>query len=332
MAVTLRQVAEKCGYAVSTVSHVLNKNPSCYASQETREAILKAANSLGYRPNFFARALRYRKTNIVGVASSLFGHESDPQALQQVRQNLARQGYMAFFMEIGPAKKDLPAVIEDLARLSAEGIILFAEGPMVEGLVRELALQVPLVLITASKVDAVPALLIDHHDPIRQLVGNFAEAGHSRLAFCTRDPKSDSAKIASFEESASEFALDWDVVEFPGEFSTDFDPEQLNILNDFSGVLASHDHLAAAIIRCLLESGRQVPQDCAVAGFGDTDIARLLTPQLTTIRPPREEVGTMAVEMLVERMAGRSVEGRVLVPELVERGSTSVLAEISTSV
>lgn len=105
--------------------------------------------------------------------------------------------------------------------------------------------------------------------------------------------------------------------------------------------LTAVSHIPRDLSILFLATNAESPSGCSDAarisnhspetGFDDMKIARLATPALTSVRPPREEAGTQAVEMLLERVAGRSVEGRVLVPEVVVRESTAVVPDLITT-
>jgi LacI family transcriptional regulator len=269
---------------------------------------------------------------VIGVACSLFSYSSRTGILQTLRRTLAQRNYVTFFADTGIGAADVSETIEEIARLNAEGVILLADTPCPDS-VRQLSASIPLILVSPFRLEGVPTLLLDHRSAVERLTLDLAAKEHSRMMFCTWDPVADGAKIAGFNAVVERDGLSGEVVNLPRARNAvaGFVQEHIEMFDRSSAFLAGHDRLAAALIHALREAGRSVPEDGSVAGFGDTEIARLITPQLTTLRPPREEVGAHAVEMLVERVAGRSVEGRVLVPELVERGSTGVCLEVSES-
>lgn len=326
MRVTLRDVAQRSGYAVSTVSHVLNNRPTCFVSEEAKRRIFDAASSLGYRPNFYARALRNNHSSPVGIACALFENPARMVILQSLRAKLAQQNFVSFFADIGHDPQQYLKAVEDMAGLSPEGILLLSDMPCPEP-VNNVSLATPLVLISPFPLRGVATLLLDQKSAFKALAEKLAAMGHRRILFCSSDTSSDAAKIAGFRSALSERRLEGEVMAIPSSHDaiTAFVQKHFAAFDRFTAILTGQDAHAAAIINSLQKAGKRIPHDCSVAGFGDTEISRLTTPQITTIRPSREEAGAMAVEMLVERMSGRSAEGRVLVPELVERGSTGAL-------
>jgi len=329
MRVTLRDVAAKCGYAVSTVSHVLNNRSSCYISGLGRERIFRTARELGYHPDFFARALRNKHSGLIGVASALFSYQPHIALLQSIRSCLRKRGYIAFFTDIGFHAADVAEPLEELARMNVEGVLLLSDVPCPEA-VEEMAARLPMVAVSPFAARTIPTLLLDQRAAVERLVERLAASGRDRMIFLTWNRRGDVPKLAGFEAATSRLALSAQIHEIAEEDAAvlRFVRDHETLFDGSAAVLTGHDRLAAELLRALQETGLSAPRDCAVAGFADTEIARLVTPQLTSVRPPREEVGTQAVEMLLDRVAGRSVEGRVLVPEVVERESTAVALDL----
>ncbi len=330
MRVTLRDVARRAGFSASTVSQVLNNRPSCFASEQTRQKILAAAKELGYRPALCSRVALNGRPSLIGIAAPYHADYPQVEQIRSLRRALRRSSYvptLAYFAEDG---HDLDEALEGLAASGVAGLILMPSGPLRDPPRRALS-GCPVVAVTAAPLPDTPTLQVDEAAAVGRMVRSLAEGGHVRLAFVTAHPARHEQKIRGFREAMESLGNEPVVLALPrGCVSANRIARRLGArLGEMTALLADSDRLAAELMDSLEGMGRRVPEDCSVVGFGDKPIARLITPQLTTLRPPREEVGKQAVEMLSDCVAGRSVEGRVLVPEVVERDSTAGCLQLS---
>src|SRR5246127_3678829 len=182
--VNLRTLAEHLELSQTTVSLVLNNSPSAKSiPQETRNRVLEAAQRLNYRPNYFARSLRPRRSMSVGVLAPDLGEGSFPRVMSGVVQELTNAHYF-YFTACHDWKKDL---IEQYPRMLVERAVdgfLLLNTPA-----DAIRVPVPVVAISAhSAVENVTNIVLDHHAAVELALKHLYDLGHRRIAFM-RGPK-----------------------------------------------------------------------------------------------------------------------------------------------
>ena len=325
MAVTLKHIAENTGYAVSTVSNVLNGRASCRASTQAREAIREAARHLGYRPHFFGRGLRMQRSHLIGVAASLFGSGAAGKQMRAIASRLAERGYSVLFGDTRSEVETERAVVSEMRHKQVEGLVLQTGSE--PGVLQEMIPPaLPVVLLTHAPVPDRLCLVVDFAAASEKAVRHLAKLGHRRIAFLTPSLAGNTLKLKGYERAMRGLGLHGPRlrVETPsgaGE-TQDFVASRGDLFQDFTAVLASNDTVALEVMSGLGRLGLQVPRDCSVVGFDDGPVASATCPKLTTLRQPHAEVGRRVSEMLLRGIDAEATPSAVLAPELVERDST----------
>ncbi len=347
--VTLIDVARKSGFSPSTVSIVLSEAPlSRYVAAKTKERIRITAESLGYRPDVFARSLRSRRSHTIGV---LVFDISDPFCvliLRGIEKTLQSTSYLPILMDAHHDRKQFEGYLGLLLERRVEGLIvvanwLFDEGGLLEGLKDK---HMPTVVVGRDVSEKnIGSVIVDNEAGGYLAIRHLYELGHRRIAVI-RGPKllSDSnRRWKGIQRFATEQQLTLDerlIRELPGgidpisgfeggvQLTEDLHRSRLK----FTALVAFDDLTALGALRALTRTGRNAPRDCSVIGFDDVPFAALSTPGITTIRQPMEEMGSAATNRLLEvlREAGGAMEVstnlELLPPSLVLRDSTSALA------
>jgi len=346
--VTLIDVARKSGFSPSTVSIVLSEAPlSRYVAAKTKERIRKTAQSLGYRPDVFARSLRSRRSHTVGV---LVFDISDPFCvliLRGIEKTLQPTSYLPILMDAHHERKQFEGYLDLLMGRRVEGLIvvanwLFDEGGLLEGLKDK---HIPTVVVGRDVSEKnIGSVIVDNETGGYMAIRHLYELGHSRIAVI-RGPSalSDSnRRWTGIQRFAVEQGLTLDerlVRELPGaidpisgfEGGALITEELLRSRLKFTALAAFDDLTALGAIRALGRAGRSAPQDCSIIGFDDVPLAALSTPGITTIRQPMEEMGSAATNRLLEvlRETGGTkqvaTDLELLPPSLVLRDSTARL-------
>jgi DNA-binding LacI/PurR family transcriptional regulator len=328
--VTLKNVAAHVGLSPGTVSAVLNDAPSAkHIPKATRERIVAAARNLNYRPNFFARSLRKRRTFTIGVIAHEIGDTYSSSIIAGIEDCARRHEY---FFVTGVHRHD-PELFERYWRLllqrGAEGII---------SLDFNLAhsLPVPAVAIPGHKQnEGVTNILLDHEQAAALALKHLVELGHRQIAVFKGHPESaDSAtRWNAVQNVAHSMDLELDpalVVQIESRDSTPnlgYPYGRMLIASGrpFTALFAYNDISAIGAIRAFQEAGLHVPRDVSVVGFDDIPFALFHQPTLTTVRQPLHKMGELAVEMLVTRIEEKEdLQKEVAVmPEIAVRESTA---------
>ena len=333
--VTLKAVAQHLGLTPGTVSAVLNDSPSARSiPQETKNRIRTAAKELNYRPNFFARTLRNKRTYTIGVIAEEIGDSYSSPIISGIEQYLRERNY--FFLTVVHR--------HDIALLSRYSQLLLERG--VEGIITvdttvQDAPTLPTVAIAGhKKLKGVTNIVLDHQQAATLALQHLKDLGHRHIAFMKGNPVSSDAKDRwdAICRVASQIGLCVDP-ELTVQIDTDdptprlgypFARQLLGKQKPFTALFAYNDMSAIGAIRAIQEQGLRVPHDISVMGFDDIPGAAFHSPSLTTVRQPLNRMGEVAAQSLLERIEGKKdYPAEIAIePELVVREST---AQIATS-
>ena len=349
--VTLRDVARKSGFSPSTVSIVLSDAPlSRYVAPETKERIRKAAQELGYRPDVFARSLRSRRSNTIGV---LLFDISDPYCvlvLRGIDQTLRGTAWLPILVDAHNDPARFESYIDLFIERCAEGVIvvanwLFDEAGKLAKIQEE---NVPVVVVGRDlSARGIRSVLVDNEAGGYEAVRHLYELGHRRIAII-RGPRQLDDSVRRWEgverfASESGWRIDARLVR---DLTVTDDPMSpfdggmrvtaglIDGGEPFTALLAFDDFTALGALRALHQAGLSVPNDCSVLGFDDMPQAALSTPALSTIRQPMEEMGAVAAQWVLRALSEKG-EAHPTVerfsPVLVVRdSSTTIVTEQPT--
>jgi DNA-binding LacI/PurR family transcriptional regulator len=328
--VTLKAVAQYLGLTPGTVSAVLNDSPSARSiPQETKNRIHNAAKELNYRPNFFARTLRNKRTYTIGVIAEEIGDSYSSPIISGIEQFLRQRDY--FFLTVVHRHDQalLNRYSQLLSERGVEGIIT------VDTTVQE-APVLPMVAIAGhKKLKGVTNIVLDHRRAAVLALNHLKELRHERVAFMKGNPLSSDSKDRweAICHVAGEIGMNIDP-ELTMQIDTDdatpmlgypFTKQLLARQKPFTALFAYNDISAIGAIRALQEQGLRVPQDVSVMGFDDIPGAAFHSPSLTTVRQPLNRMGEVAAQTLLERIEAKKdyIPEIAIEPELVIRESTA---------
>jgi DNA-binding LacI/PurR family transcriptional regulator len=327
---TLKALAQHVGLTPGTVSVVLNESPSAHSiPQETKNRIIAAAKELNYRPNFFARTLRNKRTYTIGVITEEIGDSYGSMVISGIEAYLRKMDY--FFLTVVHRHDEhlLSQYSQLLLQRGVEGFIT------VDTTVYE-APSLPTVAVAGHKrVKGVTNIVLDHVQAATLALNHLADLGHERIAFMKGNPLSSDSKDRwkAICEVAQKIGLKIDPgltvqidIEDPTpQLGYPFAKQLLARKKPFTALFAYNDISAIGAMRALQEQGLRVPQDVSVVGFDDIPSAAFNTPTLTTVRQPLARMGQVAAQTLLERIAGKNdyPSEIAIEPELVVRESTA---------
>jgi DNA-binding LacI/PurR family transcriptional regulator len=327
--VTLKSVADHVGLTSGTVSAVLNNAPSSkQIPQKTRDRIREAARELNYRPNFFARSLRKKRTYTVGVIAQEIGDGYSGLVVAGI-ENYARE--KEYFFITGIHRHD-PELFEKYSQLLLQR---GAEGIITIDLNLQHSLPLPTVAVSGHRQhEGVTNIVLDHRKAASIALRHLVELGHRDIAFLKGHPASSDAadRWESICEAAQELgiaivpelAIQIDSMDSSPKLGYPYGKQLLATKRHFTALFAYNDVSAIGSIRAFQEAGLQVPKDISVVGFDDIQGAAFHYPSLTTVRQPLRQMGEIAMRTLLERIEGRADCPREIAvqPELVVREST----------
>lgn len=343
--VTLSDIARACHLSVSTVSIVLSESPRAqFVAESTRKRIRIAAKHLGYHPDVYARSLRSRHTQTIGV---LAYDMADPFCIPIVRgieEGLQEAQYFSLLVNAQTQRKLFDKYLHMILERRAEGVIVIASWVFEEAdLLADIEKNhVPIVIVGRDLTERrVTSVLVNNRAGGAMLMRHLDALGHRQIA-AIRGPQEMFDSVPRWEgiQRAADSAgirLDQSLIyQLPNssdsmtsfEGGRRFAKQMLACGKRFTAVAAFDDLTALGVVRGLTEAGLRVPEDCSVVGFDDILPAGVSTPGITTIRQPLREMGLLATERMLRAISqGQGREDRnaglhILQPRLVTRASS----------
>ncbi len=327
---TITDVARKAGVSIATVSRVINQTAPVAPS--TVAHVQAAIAELNYRPQSAARVLASQKTNTIGLLFPEISGDFVSPLLRGIEAEARESGFALLVYATQGGAAVGATRPQPLGEHNTDGVVIFVGSLPEKELFRFNQIGFPVVLVYRSSPNglSIPCVTIENKQGARMLVDHLIELhGYRRIAFLVgQEGHEDSYwREMGYRESlkAHDIPFDPKLVSVGG-----FDREVARAAVErwlreglaFDAVFAADDDSAIGVLIALHDAGKRVPEDIAVVGFDDIALSRYLTPPLTTVRAPTEQVGREAIKQLVRLIRGESVEPLVLLPtQLVIRHS-----------
>jgi DNA-binding LacI/PurR family transcriptional regulator len=330
---TIEDIARLAGVSRSTVSRVINGQPSVRPA--VRERVQEVIAAHGYAPQAAARQLVTQRTRTIGLilpdmADNLFGTPIFALMGQGVSQVCTQEGYVSMqFM--GQRNMDEAMFFSLLRSRHFDGVVLISgeyDDPCPAFLKNA---NIPYVRIGHDpKHNDLKYVDINNVEAARIAVEHLAQLGHRRIAMIkglARDTCS-AERYEGYKQALLEagIALDEELVG-EGDWSAacgyKLTRRFLQLAEPPTALFSSNDIMVAGVVRAVHEGGISVPDDLAIVGFDDLEQTTMIFPELTTIRQPCVEMGASAAKMLIGQLdhENREVEHTILPTTLVIRES-----------
>jgi DNA-binding LacI/PurR family transcriptional regulator len=328
--ITLKAVAQHLGLTPGTVSTVLNDAPSARSiPQETKNRIHAAAKELNYRPNFFARTLRNKRTYTIGVIVEEIGDAYSSAIVSGIEAYLSQKDY--FFLTV--VHRHNPELLDRYTQMLTERGV---EGFITVDTTIHEAPFLPTVAVPGhKKVKGVTNIVLDHHRAAFLALNHLKDLSHDHIAVLKGNPLSSDSqdRFDAICEVAKqlgiaidpELTIDIDIDDPTPQLGYPFAKRLLARKKPFTALFAYNDISAIGAIRAFQEQGLRVPQDISVMGFDDIPGAAFHMPSLTTVRQPLNRMGQVAAQCLLDRIEGKQEYPPEIAiePELIVRESTA---------
>lgn len=326
----IHDVAKEAGVSISTVSRVIQGASNVLP--ETRARIEEAIQKLDYHPNRLAQQFRTQQTKTILVIVPEIGNTFFAEILSGI-EDIAEKNHYTILLVDSHGKPEVETKCYDmLSQKLVDGIITFSVGIPKDEL-RQLATQYPIVIGIRYFADNTLAnVTIDNIKAVKDITSYMLNLGHKKICYLAgpADVPIYQDRVNGYLEALKERGLRVDrnlIVNCAPSVQGGYDAiSALLRVGDhkFSAVVAGGDTMAIGAIRALTDCGRRVPQDVAVSGFDDVELAALLSPALTTVRQPKHQIGMRTAEKLLDLIAGKTQAAcrDVLNYELVIRESS----------
>ena len=330
MRITIRDVAERAGVSVATVSKVINQRYG--VAEQTAVRVQAVIEELGYEASLVAQSLRNHRTNVIGILVADLEPFST-ELLKGAADAIRGSGYELVVYSAGGRTGDQSGWERRyLSRLSGT---LIDGAVLVTPTIVDVHYGAPIVAVDPhTGSHDVPTVDSDNLSGGQMAAGHLLDLGHRRIALIGGRPDLESAKLREqgFRQALAEAGVEVDESLI---YAGDYDPkvsataarDLLSRQDRPTAVFAANDVTAIATIEVARSMGLRVPEDLSVIGFDNIPESALCTPQLTTVSQPIRTMGERAVGMLIRLIRKEELETmRIsLATELVVRSSTAAV-------
>uniref|UniRef100_UPI004027B944 LacI family DNA-binding transcriptional regulator n=3 Tax=Prevotella TaxID=838 RepID=UPI004027B944 len=330
--VTIKDIARSLYISVSTVSRALTDDKNI--RRETREAVLREAERLGYRRNPVAMNLKMGRTNTIGVIVPEMHTPYASQVVAGIQSVLYKNNQKVMIAESDENPDRERESLQMMEEFMVDGLIvsLCSYKHNIETYRRLANEGVAIVFYDRIPhgMDDMPQVMVDDNNDSYFMAEHLIRLGRRRIAYLygPDDVYNAVERGRGYREAMEKFQIyDPRLIVKTGMTFADGAAAMDSLVRqgiEFDAVYAFTDTLAIGAMNRLREKGRCIPEDVAVAGFSGTELSTIVFPQLTTVEPPLTEMGQRAAELVLEKVRNPEAENRkiVLRTEMKCRAST----------
>lgn len=330
--VTIKDIARSLCISVSTVSRALTDDKNI--RRETREAVLREAERLGYRRNPVAMNLKMGRTNTIGVIVPEMHTPYASQVVAGIQSVLYKNNQKVMIAESDENPDRERESLQMMEEFMVDGLIvsLCSYKHNIETYRRLANEEVAIVFYDRIPhgMDDMPQVMVDDNNDSYFMAEHLIRLGRRRIAYLygPDDVYNAVERGRGYREAMEKFQIyDPRLIVKTGMTFADGAAAVDSLVRqgiEFDAVYAFTDTLAIGAMNRLREKGRCIPEDVAVAGFSGTELSTIVFPQLTTVEPPLTEMGQRAAELVLEKVRNPEAENRkiVLRTEMKCRAST----------
>ncbi len=327
---TMKDVARLAGVSTSTVSHVINKDR--FVSESITEKVNAAIKSLNYAPSALARSLKLNQTHTIGMLITASTNPFYSELVRGVERSCFERGYSLVLCNTEGDEQRMNSNLETLMQKRVDGLLLLCtETHQPSPEIVQRYPSIPTVMMDWAPFDGDSDIIQDNS----LLGGDMAtqyliDKGYRRIA-CIAGPLDKTParlRLEGYQAAMARSGLPivgGYIITSNFEFGGGLTAMQalLALPEPPQAVFVGNDAMAVGVYQALYQVGLNIPRDVAVVGYDDIELAAYMTPPLTTIHQPKDELGELAIDVLIHRMAqpGQKQQRVQLTPELVVRGS-----------
>lgn len=319
----ITEVAREAGVSLSTVSRVMNGNPTVDPALADR--VREVAARLGYSANPLARSLVLGRTQTISVVVPDLANPTFQAILRGISHAAQENGYHVLVADT-EERVDAEREIAVATRRRTDGVILCAPRLAQDELTALLTAVAPAVVVNRPHQSGVPTVAADYGAATSELIAHLRGLGHRSLVHLSGavgSASGDARRRAIADAVAADPELT--VVELPAgvDFDSGAAAADAVLESGATAVLAFNDLVAMGLLSQLTARGIRVPEDISVTGFDDIPFAAFTTPPLTTAAVPAAQLGRRAWTAMQALLSDAEATGiEVLTPAVVAREST----------
>lgn len=312
--ITMQDVSQEAGVSLMTVSRVINGKDG--VSIDTRNRILQVIEKLNYRPSSIARGLATQRTGTLGVVVPDISNPFFASLVRSAEEEAYDKNYSVFLGNTNEEQGREIAVLQLLEDNQVDGLILCSSRLDDETISRCLEHFASVVLVFREKIGPnVGAVTLDDVMGGQLAIDHLIKSGHRNIGLISGPVRSLSTigRYEGYQKAlkAADIPINqkWIRNCHPTIEAGQAIANELLMNNpEITALFCHNDLIAVGAVQACLQYGLSVPNDIAIIGYDDIKLAALVTPSLTTIHSPILEIGTRAIQMLLEQMSDASIE------------------------
>ena len=323
---TLKDVAEKAGVTVTTVSRMLNNRG--YVSEKTKKKIRQAMKELNYQPNALARALSRKKSDFIGLIVPSANHMFFCKVVDYIEHYVSKHGYKLLLCNsnLEPKKE-----IEYFNMLSANKVAGVIVASRTQNIDKNIEIDAPVISIDRVISPAIPSICSDNYQGGVLAAEHLIAKGCKKLVHISGSSNLNmdaNKRFFGFKEVCERKGIPYIVVDATEEqFLSMHYEDIINMIlekhPDIDGIFTSNDIIAAQVIGICKKRNIEVPRQIKIVGYDDIDLCTLVSPAITTIHQSVKEICQYAVECIIYRADNKTIPSNVTFPvTLIERETT----------
>ena len=330
--VRLKDIANRAGVSVMTVSKVMRDAPDISANTKVR--VRQLAEQMGYTPDSVAQGLRYKRTKLFGLVIPAATNPVYARIVMAIEEQAHESGYdvlMGHSLNIVDREE---MVIRRLLSRRVDGLFLAPvyrmepNAPVYDELLRR---NVPTVLLGHRAPFCAKFVNVETDDIAASymITKHLLGLGHRRIAFFTGPPSAPSSqeRLEGYRRALREENLQWDdrLIFTAGSTIEEGEKAALQLFDErpsATAVQAVNDMVAIGAATVFLKQGLRIPDDLSIAGFGNVLVSEHFRVPLTTVRQPKLRLGAAAMDQMVKLLRNERAETQRLPAEIVIRDST----------
>ncbi len=331
--VTLKFLAERTGFDISTISRVLRDDATLSIRPENVEIIKRTARELNYVPDTAARSLRSARSFSIGALLPSLQNQIHAQIVEGASQVCRQRGYSLIIAHLADRTAEKDIVADLIGRNRIEGLMSLTFREELRRFATDGDAGVPIMAVNWWAPGFDNSVTLDERPGARLATDHLLDLGHRRIAHLSGDLGRFNAaeRFAGYEEAlaARGVARDPALTETAG-YGYEDGVRAMNALldrkaGDFTAVFAVSMLTAAGAIGALTRRGFRVPEDVSVIGFNDGMLAEIMSPSLSAIAYPLADLGSAAAEGMIALVEKSATQFRRVIggPRLMQRGSTA---------
>ncbi|NLX77672.1 MAG: LacI family transcriptional regulator [Clostridiaceae bacterium] len=324
---TLKDVAERAGVTVTTVSRMLNNRG--YVSEKTRNKIRQAMKELNYRPNEFARALSLQRSSFIGLIVPSARNMFFSKVIDSVERQVSQRGYKLLLCTSNLEPKKEFEYFDMLSANKVAGVIIASHT---QNLDKKINIDAPVISIDRIISPQIPAICSDNYQGGVLAAEHLISKGCKKLAHISGSIHLNmdaNKRYYGFRDVCDKHGIPHILIDATEEQfqAMNYDSIINMLLNKHPGVdgiFTSNDIIAAQVISICSRRGIKVPEQMKVVGYDDIDLCKIFNPSITTIRQSIDEICMYAVESIITKAEEeKPIPSCIIFPvKLVERETT----------